>query len=69
LFFFEINRHGARGPYYTGSKGIALDGFKVPKEQLTPMGMRQRMLLGKYNKMNLKTKNFCICDQKQDAFI
>ena len=43
---FEINRHGARAPYYDDK--MALDGYTVAREMLTPMGMRQRSLLGRY---------------------
>ena len=32
-FTFEINRHGARAPYY--EKDLALDGFTVAREMLT----------------------------------
>jgi len=39
----ELVRHGARAPMLNN------DGFNVGKEQLTPMGMRQRYLLGRYN--------------------
>ena len=39
VFTFEVNRHGARAPYWVNDQ--ALDGFlgNAP-EQLTPMGMR-----------------------------
>lgn len=43
---FEINRHGARAPYFDNK--MALDGYTVALEMLTPMGMRQRSLLGRY---------------------
>jgi hypothetical protein len=34
LFTFEINRHGARAPYWDDE--IALKGFSVGLEMLTP---------------------------------
>jgi hypothetical protein len=43
-FVFETVRHGARAPE-------AVNGgrqFPVPYKHLTPMGMRQRYLLGRY---------------------
>jgi len=43
-YVFEINRHGAR----SGLKNA--DGFPVIEGMLTPVGMRQRYLLGRYNK-------------------
>ena len=43
-YVFEIVRHGARAPIYKDSK------FSISDTQmLTPQGMRQRYLLGKYN--------------------
>jgi len=44
-FVFEIVRHGARAPIIADSRFEA--GF-APGE-LTPNGMRQRYLLGRYN--------------------
>jgi hypothetical protein len=46
-FVFEINRHGARAPL---SKSMDPSHFKVGIGQLTASGMRQRMLLGKFNR-------------------
>ena len=44
IYSFELVRHGARAP-------MIGPGFpNTPKGQLTPMGMRQRYLLGKYNR-------------------
>ena len=43
-FVFELTRHGARAPMN------GHDGFKVGVEQLTAQGMRQRYLLGAYNR-------------------
>jgi len=40
---FELSRHGARAPMGDPA------GFTVSSHQLTPMGMRQRYLLGRYN--------------------
>ena len=48
LFTFEINRHGARAPFWDDPR--ALDGFVEGPEELTAQGMRQRYLLGKYQK-------------------
>jgi len=45
VFTFEIVRHGARAAYWEHDH----NKFKVPLKMLTPMGMRQRYLLGKYN--------------------
>ena len=45
MLIFEINRHGARTPYINDQ--AVLDGFPVAREMLTPMGMRQRSLLGR----------------------
>jgi len=46
LFVFELVRHGARGPF----DDRKLDLFTVGEGQLTPEGMRQRFLLGSYNR-------------------
>jgi hypothetical protein len=55
LFTFEINRHGARIPWWQNPKIV--DGFKEPYfEMLTPMGMRQRYLLGRYNRLEFNPK-------------
>jgi hypothetical protein len=43
-FAFEIVRHGARNTYVNGWT----DGFSVGKAMLTPQGMGQRYLLGRY---------------------
>ena len=43
-FVYELTRHGARAP--TDSN----DGYTVGPGMLTPQGMRQRYLLGAYNK-------------------
>jgi len=43
LFVFEVVRHGARAPF-----AVKLDDMPEPVEMLTPMGMRQRFLLGRY---------------------
>jgi hypothetical protein len=43
-YVFEIVRHGARAPYINDPR------FKrEATEMLTPTGMRQRFLLGRYN--------------------
>jgi hypothetical protein len=44
LYVFEIVRHGARAPMLSGMKG-----FGVINGMLTPQGMRQRYLLGRYH--------------------
>jgi hypothetical protein len=45
MLIFEINRHGARTPWL--DKPEYLEGFPVGREMLTPIGMRQRSLLGR----------------------
>ncbi len=45
-FVYELVRHGARAP--VTEKPIA--GFGVPDGMLTRSGMRQRYLLGRYNR-------------------
>lgn len=45
-FVFELNRHGARAPSLDDEPGL----FKVPSSMLTASGMRQRHLLGKFNR-------------------
>ena len=45
-FVFEIVRHGARNTYMLD--GNWTNGFPVGPEMLTPQGMRQRYLLGRY---------------------
>ena len=45
-FVFELNRHGARASDSEDEPGR----FKVPEGMLTAQGMRQRFLLGKYNR-------------------
>ena len=45
VYTFELVRHGARAPMI--GSGFA----NTPKGQLTAMGMRQRYLLGKYNRV------------------
>ena len=46
IFAFELVRHGARAPF----DDRVIDDFTVGKSMLTPEGMRQRYLLGKYSK-------------------
>jgi len=43
-FVFELTRHGARAPTATA------DNYSVAAGMLTPQGMRQRYLLGRYNR-------------------
>ena len=43
-FVFELTRHGARAPSDTS------EGYSVEEGMLTPQGMRQRYLLGQYNR-------------------
>ncbi|CDW85891.1 histidine acid phosphatase family protein [Stylonychia lemnae] len=45
-FVYELVRHGARAS--THSEDLSI--FEVPKGQLTRSGMRQRYLIGKYNR-------------------
>ena len=42
-YVFELVRHGARAPLMSASD------FPVDAQMLTPQGMRQRYLLGRYN--------------------
>lgn len=42
-FVFELTRHGARAPT------TSADNYSVGAGMLTPQGMRQRYLLGRYN--------------------
>lgn len=63
MYVYEINRHGARSPLRdiptkvsknpSTAKGVCepIEGFNLPAGQLTAQGMRQRYLLGRYNKM------------------
>ena len=46
IFAFELVRHGARTPL----EDRDLDKFKVEEGMLTAEGMRQRYLLGRYNR-------------------
>jgi len=43
-FVFEVTRHGARAPHLEEFD----TGFPVAASMLTPEGMRQRYLLGRY---------------------
>lgn len=43
LYVFEVVRHGARAPF-----AVKIPEMPVAVEMLTPMGMRQRFLLGRY---------------------
>ena len=45
-FVFEFVRHGARAPLERKDTDL----FSVSRSQLTPEGMRQRYLLGRYNR-------------------
>ena len=45
-YVFEVARHGARSPLLEEPEGY----FQVKKGQLTASGMRQRYLLGTYNR-------------------
>ena len=51
-FTFEINRHGARAPFWDDP--IAMADFSVSDGMLTAQGMRQRRLLGRSLKQLLK---------------
>ena len=48
-FVYEINRHGARAPISPIPKHNLSKEFGVAYGMLTPQGMRQRYLLGRYN--------------------
>ena len=43
VYILELARHGARTPLVDGYM------FSSPAEMLTPSGMRQRYLMGRYN--------------------
>lgn len=45
-FVYELVRHGARAPIIDEPQGF----FQVKKGYLTATGMRQRNILGKYNR-------------------
>jgi hypothetical protein len=49
-FSFEVVRHGARAPWFD----MDLQYFTVARGMLTPEGMRQRYLLGAYQKKRYK---------------
>ena len=51
-YIWEINRHGARTPFSDTR------GFSQTPGQLTAVGMRQRYLLGKYNRQRLDQYGF-----------
>ena len=51
VYSFELNRHGARHPtsIYNCTETF---GFSMKdKGELNPIGVRQRYLIGKYNKL------------------
>ena len=52
-FAFLLNRHGARAPQWNMDKKYFADDFAqftVAHDNLTPSGMRQRYLKGRYNR-------------------
>ena len=61
---WEINRHGARAPSSAiqGQPKI-LETFGVGKGMLTPQGMRQRYLLGRYNNLRF-SKQYPFLDEQ-----
>ena len=61
-FAFELVRHGARAPIVNQE----LDKFGVGKGQLTPSGMRQRYLLGRYQRHRY-TEQFKFLDVEKMA--
>ena len=46
-FVYELVRHGARAPVMEGQDPKKFD---VPEGMLTRSGMRQRIIIGKYNR-------------------
>lgn len=69
LFTFEVARHGARAPLVSELNGVrVIDGFSVTEGMLTPQGVRQRYLLGRYNRefQNRDTRNYCLCGTSQE---
>jgi len=61
LFAFELVRHGARAPI----EDRDLDKFSVGEGQLTPEGMRQRYLLGRYSRERY-TERFDLLSSEYD---
>ena len=51
LFAYEVARHGARAPLKQYEVDFGTDFNRVQTQQLSQQGMRQRYLLGKYNRM------------------
>ena len=50
VFVFEVVRHGARAPMYHADSS----DFQVALGMLTAQGMRQRYLLGRWNKWHFE---------------
>ena len=61
IFAFELVRHGARAPLEERS----LDKFPVAMGDLTPEGMRQRYLLGRYSRKRY-TETFKLIPEEYD---
>ena len=61
IFAFELVRHGARAPIVNRS----LANFTVGEGQLTPSGMRQRYLLGRYSRQRY-TETFPLIPEEFD---
>ena len=61
LFAFEVVRHGARAPI----EDRDIDKFGVAEGMLTPEGMRQRYLLGRYSKERY-TKTYELLSEDYD---
>jgi hypothetical protein len=56
-FVFEINRHGARGPMANPMDPNFGEGFQFGVDNLTPMGMRMRTLLGMHARKRYANKH------------
>ena len=61
MFAFEVVRHGARAPI----EDRDIDKFSVAEGMLTPEGMRQRYLLGRYSKERY-TKTYDLLSEEYD---
>ena len=59
-FVYELTRHGARAPTATA------DNYSVGAGELTAQGMRQRYLLGRYNRQRY-TEDYQFLDLEQGS--
>lgn len=66
VYVSEIVRHGARAPELVDPSGNRW-GFHVSDGMLTPMGMRQRYLLGRHH--SNKYKDYAIFKDLMDGIV